>query len=240
MGGKRVSAGPMPEASRAFRPAMGYVGHGYSGNPGPAAGGLPGGRDPSASGRGRRAGGHRWPRVAEVPPRGRRGRLAGPGQDGTYRTASPSHERMQSSKPVCRPTFVSRVERLLPASRLDGWRRSLGLSARPRPSASTPSRLRRRKPWPSCGGRGSPPGPWSGPPGAGLRRRSSAAPSSTAPSLARGRVYVQNPSSMVPVLLLDPQPGGGGPGPGGGARAARRRRSPESWGTADASPRWSR
>ena len=102
--------------------------------------------------------------------------------------------------------FLSRVERLLPAARLDGWRRSL----RSPPAAAfrvntlkaseeeAAAELRRE---------GIAPRPLEWPPGAWIAppdRRRALVDSAAA---REGRVYVQNPSSVVPVLLLDPRPG---------------------------------
>ena len=102
--------------------------------------------------------------------------------------------------------FLSRVERLWPAPRLDGWRRSL----RAPPAAAfrvntlmaaeeeAVAELRRDgiSPQPLEW----PPGAWVAPP----EQRRALVDSGAA---REGRVYVQNPSSMVPVLLLDPRPG---------------------------------
>ena len=102
--------------------------------------------------------------------------------------------------------FLSRVERLLPAARLDGWRRSLRsapaaafrVNALKAAEEEAAAELRREgiapRPleWP--------PGAWAAPPDQRRALVDSAA-------AREGRVYVQNPSSMAPVLLLDPRPG---------------------------------
>ena len=102
--------------------------------------------------------------------------------------------------------FLSRVERLLPASRLDGWRRSLGSP----PSAAfrvntlmaaeeeAVDELRRD---------GISPRPLEWPPGAWVAPPDQRRALVDSAAAREGRVYVQNPSSVVPVLLLDPQPG---------------------------------
>ncbi len=102
--------------------------------------------------------------------------------------------------------FVSRVERLLPASRLDGWRRSL----RAPPAAAfrvNTLKASEEEAAAELGREGItcqplewPPGAWVAPPDERRALVDSAA-------AREGRVYVQNPSSVVPVLLLDPRPG---------------------------------
>ena len=102
--------------------------------------------------------------------------------------------------------FLSRVERLLPASRLDGWRRSLGSppSAAFRVNALKASEeeavAELRREGIACRPLEWPPGAWVAPP---VQRRALV----DSAAAREGRVYVQNPSSMVPVLLLDPRPG---------------------------------
>lgn len=102
--------------------------------------------------------------------------------------------------------FLSRVERLLPASRVDGWRRSL----RSPPAAAFRvntlkasedqglAELRRE---------GIAPRPLEWPPGAWIAPPDQRRALVDSAAAREGRVYLQNPSSMVPVLLLDPQPG---------------------------------
>ncbi len=102
--------------------------------------------------------------------------------------------------------FVSRVERLLPFSRLDGWRRSLGA---PPAAAFRVNSLKasEEEAVAELGREGIACQPLDWPLGAWV------APAAQRPALVdsaaalEGRVYVQNPSSMVPVLLLDPRPG---------------------------------
>ena len=102
--------------------------------------------------------------------------------------------------------FLSRVERLLPAARVDGWRRSV----RSAPGAAfrvntlkaseeeAVAELRREGIAPQL--LEWPPGAWVAP----SAQRRALVDSGAA---REGRVYLQNPSSMVPVLLLDPRPG---------------------------------
>ena len=102
--------------------------------------------------------------------------------------------------------FLSRVERLLPAVRVDGWRRSV----RSAPGAAfrvntlkaseeeAVAELRRE---------GLTPQPLEWPPGAWVAPTAQRRALVDSGAAREGRVYVQNPSSMVPVLLLDPRPG---------------------------------
>ena len=102
--------------------------------------------------------------------------------------------------------FLSRVERLLPAPRLDGWRRSLHsppaaafrINNLKASAEEAVAELRRE---------GITPRPLEWPPGAWVAPPAQRRALVDSAAAREGRVYVQNPSSMVPVLLLDPRPG---------------------------------
>ena len=102
--------------------------------------------------------------------------------------------------------FLSRVERLLPAPRLDGWRRSL----RAPPAAAfrvNTLKASEEEALAELRQDGITPRPLEWPPGAWVAPPEQRRPLVDSGAAREGRVYVQNPSSMVPVLLLDPRPG---------------------------------
>ena len=217
------SAGRMPGSAGRSRRQWDTSARGMVARAGPAAGGPAGGRGPVA--------------VDLTRGRARPGWRAHTG-GGTY-TAAPPPVMNEPNLEALPAEFASRVERLLPSSRLDGWRRSLGappaaafrvnsLKASEEEAvaelgregiACQPARVAPR----GLGGAG---GAAAGP---RRQRRRPRRPRLRAEPLQHGARPAARPAA-----------GRGGPGPGGGAgrqdRAARR----GSWATAGASPRWSR